>query len=198
MDQERTYSSFIQSLSKVPLDRRCSGCWWYLPDPRYPASAFTVPTHTPLLPTPNAHSCPSLDLLPHERGVPWGVSTPPIPQPMTAGYKDTATGLLTSRGQPGSAAIISQSPALSNQDTSASSWDPRRLCPFLFSYIPLVCVSPESPFSISHMLLNPYFQLCFWKTPPETRRALQSERDDEQDTHYIKDRGEQGGSQRKR
>ena len=40
MDQECTYSSFIQSLSKVPLDRGCGGCWWYLPDPRYPASAY--------------------------------------------------------------------------------------------------------------------------------------------------------------
>lgn len=44
------------------------------------------------------------------------------------------------------------------------------LCPFLLSSFPLVCVSPESPFSINRMLLNPYFQLCFWETPPETRR----------------------------
>lgn len=59
---------------------------------------------------------------------------------------------------------------LSNQDTSASSWDPFLLCPFLLSSFPLICVSPASPFSINHMLLNPYFQLCFWETPPETRR----------------------------
>ena len=81
MDQECTYSSFIQSLSKVPLDRGCGGCWWYLPDPRYPASAHPPnPCCQCLMPT----AAPPCGLFSDERGVPWGVSTPPIPQPMTA------------------------------------------------------------------------------------------------------------------